>query len=391
MDESRENTFLRIFHSPPELLSSAPGRINLIGEHTDYNNGYVLPAAIHLRTYFLAAARPDNKVRIWAENFGEEETFDLEAIVPSENRRWANYVKGIFWVLKQEGHRLSGINAMIWGDVPLESGLSSSAALEVSVIKGLGALWDIHLPALKMAKLAQRAENDFVGVKCGLMDQFISVFGRKDTALFLDCETLDYAYYPLNLEKVGLSILVHDTKVRRKLASSEYNRRRQEATQALEVLKLKGVRSYKDATMEFLDNSRGEMDSVPYRRARHVITENERVRSAVEALQKDDFSGLGALLFHSHESLRDDYEVSCPELDLLYDVGKGYPGCLGARLVGAGFGGSGIALLEKRAGEEFRKRLLVEADKRGFPRPEFYKIAIGQGAAVSKVNKSGGS
>jgi galactokinase len=390
MDESRENTFLRIFHSPPELLSSAPGRINLIGEHTDYNNGYVLPAAIHLRTCFLAAARPDNKVRIWAEKFGEEETFDLEAIVPSENRRWANYVKGIFWVLKQEGHRLTGINAMIWGDVPLESGLSSSAALEVSVIKGLDALWDIHLPALKMAELAQRAENNFVGVKCGLMDQFISVFGRKDSALFLDCETLDYAYYPLNLEKAGLSILVHDTKVRRKLASSEYNRRRQEATHALEVLKLKGVRSYKDATIELLESSRGGMDAVPYRRARHVITENERVRRAVEALQKDDFSGLGALLFHSHESLRDDYEVSCPELDLLYDVSKGYPGCLGARLVGAGFGGSGIALLEKRAGEEFRKRLLVEADKRGFPRPEFYKIAIGQGAAVSKVNKSGG-
>lgn len=338
MDGSKENTFLRIFHSPPELLSSAPGRINLIGEHTDYNNGYVLPAAIHLRTCFLTAARSDNKVRIWAENFGEEETFDLEAIVPSENRRWANYVKGIFWVLKQEGHGLSGINAMIWGDVPLESGLSSSAALEVSVIKGLGALWDIHLPALQMAQLAQRAENDFVGVKCGLMDQFISVFGRKDSALFLDCETLDYAYYPLNLEKAGLSILVHDTKVHRKLASSEYNRRRQEATQALEVLKLKGARSYKDATTELLESSRGEMDPVPYRRAKHVITENERVRRAVEALQKDDFSGLGALLFHSHESLRDDYEVSCPELDLLYDVGKGYPGCLGTRLVGAASG-----------------------------------------------------
>jgi len=217
------------------------------------------------------------------------------------------------------------------------------------------------------------------------------VFGRKDSALFLDCETLDYAYYPLNLEKTGLSILVHDTKVRRKLASSEYNRRRQEATQALEVLKRKGVRSYKDATTALLESSRGEMDPVPYRRAKHVITENERVRRAVEALQKDDFSSLGALLFHSHESLRDDYEVSCPELDLLYDVGKGYSGCLGARLVGAGFGGSGIALLEKGAGEEFRKRLLVGAEKSGFPRPEFYEIAIGQGAAVSKVNKSGGS
>ena len=391
MDALKANAFLRIFQSPAEILSSAPGRINLIGEHTDYNKGYVLPAAIHLRTCFLAAARADNEVHIWADNFHEEEAFDQEAIVASEQRRWANYVKGIFWVLKQEGHRLGGINAMIWGEVPLESGLSSSAALEVSVIKGLCALWDIDLPPLRMAKLAQRAENDFVGVKCGLMDQFISVFGRKDSALFLDCETLDYAYYPLNLEKAGLGILVHDTKVRRKLATSEYNRRRQEASQALEVLKIKGVRSYKEATTSLLESSRGEMDAVPYKRARHVITENERVRRAVEALQKDDFSGLGALLFQSHESLRDDYEVSCPELDLFFDVSREFPGCLGARLVGAGFGGSGIALLEKRVGEEFRKRLLAEAEKKGFPRPEFHEIAIGQGAEVSKINKSGGS
>jgi len=385
MDQAKKTTFLEIFHSAPELLSSAPGRINIIGEHTDYNNGYVLPAAIHLRTSFLTAARPGSRVRIWAENFREEETFDLEAIDPSHGKRWANYVKGIFWVLQKEGHKLSGMDAMIWGEVPLESGLSSSAALEVCVIKGICALLAIDLPALQMAKLAQRAENEFVGVKCGLMDQFISVFGRKDSALFLDCETLDYSYHPLNLEKAGLSILVYDTKVPRKLAASEYNRRRQESTQALEVLKKKGIRSYKEVTKALLESCRGEMDPIPYRRARHVITENERVRRAVESLQKDDFPGLGELLFHSHESLRDDYEVSCPELDLLYDVGKGYPGCLGARLVGAGFGGSGIALLEKRTGEGFRKRLLAEAKKRGFPGPEFYEIAIGQGAAVSSV------
>lgn len=385
MNRSKADTFLRTFHSRPELLSSAPGRINLIGEHTDYNNGYVLPAAIHLRTHFLMAPRPDDKVRIWAENFQEEEAFDLKAIVPSESRRWANYVKGIFWVLKQEGLKLGGVNAMIWGEVPLESGLSSSASLEISVIKGLSTSWNIDLPPLEMAKLAQRAENDFVGVKCGLMDQFISVLGRKDSAVFLDCETLEYAYYPLSLEKAGLAILVHDTRVPRRLAASEYNKRRQESTQALEILKQKGIRSYKEATTSLLESSRSEIDPVPYKRAKHVITENERVCRAVEALQKDDFSGLGALLFHSHESLRDDYEVSCPELDLLYDVGKDFSGCLGARLVGAGFGGSGIALIEKRAEDAFRKRLLDEAEKRRFPRPEFYRVAIGQGAAASKL------
>jgi galactokinase len=390
MDRSKAEKFQRTFHSRPEFLSSAPGRINLIGEHTDYNNGYVLPAAIHLRTHFLMAPRPDDKVRIWAENFQEEEAFDLKAIVPSASRRWVNYVKGIFWVLKQDGHNIGGVNAMIWGEVPLESGLSSSAALEVSVIKGLIAGWNIDLKPLEIAKLAQRAENDFVGVKCGLMDQFISVLGRKDSAVFLDCETLEYDYQPLNLEKAGLAILVYDTRVPRKLAASEYNRRRQESAQALEIFKQKGVRSYKEATASLLESSKDDIAPVPYKRARHVITENERVRRAVEALQKDDFSCLGSLLFHSHESLRDDYEVSCPELDLLYEVGKGFSGCLGARLVGAGFGGSGIALIEKRAEDEFQKRLLAEAEKRRFPRPEFHRVEIGPGAASSKLDYAEG-
>jgi galactokinase len=387
MDAAKEDFFSRVFQSPPSLLASAPGRINLIGEHTDYNNGYVLPAAIHLRTSFLAASRPDRRVRVWADDFQEEETFDLDAIVPSAERRWANYVKGIFWVLRREGHELGGVNAMIWGEVPLESGLSSSAALEVSVLKGVGELFDIRLPAMTLAKLAQRAENDFVGVKCGLMDQFVSVFGKKDSAVFLDCETLDYAYYPLRLEKAGLIILVCDTKVRRNLASSEYNKRRQEAAQALEALKARGARSYKEATPALLESSREEMGAVPWRRARHVITENERVRKALAALQEDDFTSLGALLFQSHESLRDDYEVSCPELDLLYEVGKEYRACLGARLVGAGFGGSGIALLEKQAADGFRKRILHEAEKRGFPRPEFHEVTVGPGADVSPYRK----
>jgi galactokinase len=388
MDESRKRAFFEAFRSPAEILSSAPGRINLIGEHTDYNGGYVLPAAIHLRNWFLASSRPDNRVRVWADDFKEEETFSLEAISPSETKRWANYVKGIFWVLQQEGYPTRGTSAMIWGEVPLESGLSSSAALEVSVIKGLTSLWNIDLPPVLMAKLAQRAENDFVGVKCGLMDQFIAVFGRKDSALFLDCETLDHAQHPLNLEKAGLGIIVCDTKVRRRLASSEYNKRRQEAAGALEVLRTKGARSYKDATTAMLESAKGELGIVHFKRARHVITENARVKQAVEALERDDFDGLGKLLLQSHESLRDDYEVSCPELDLLYETGKGFPGCLGARLVGAGFGGSGIALLQKGAIEGFKKRALSEAGKRGFARPGFHEITVGRGAEAARIDRS---
>lgn len=387
MEKNKKKLFFQIYQSSPEILSSAPGRINLIGEHTDYNNGYVLPAAIHLRNYFLASQRKDNLVRVWAENFRQEETFSLDQLNPSEQNRWINYIKGIFWVLRQEGYKLGGVNAVVWGEVPLESGLSSSAALEVSVIKGLTSLFGIDLPPERMAKLAQKAENDFVGVKCGLMDQFIAVFGRKNSALFLDCETLDFELFPLNLHKKGLGILVYDTKVRRKLAASEYNRRREEASEALRILrKKKGVRSYKEATTSLLEEVKGAMSDVLYKRAKHVISENERVKQAVESLKADQFSELGRLLFASHESLREDYEVSCPELDLLYLVGKEFSGCLGARLVGAGFGGSGIALLKNSRVEDLKKKMLAEVEKREFLRPEFYVISVGEGASALRVD-----
>lgn len=388
MEKNKEKLFFEVHQSRPQILSSAPGRINLIGEHTDYNNGYVLPAAIHLRNYFLASRRQDNLVHVWAENFKQEETFALDEITPSEQNRWANYIKGIFWVLQKEGHELGGINALVWGEVPLESGLSSSAALEVSVIKGLTALYGIEISPERMAKLAQKAENDFVGVKCGLMDQFIAVFGRKNSALFLDCETLDFELFPLNLEKDGLGILVYDTKVRRKLAASEYNRRREEASEALQILrKEKGVRSYKEATTSLLEDAKRAMADVLYRRAKHIISEDERVKQAVESLKADQFSELGTLLFESHESLRDSYEVSCPELDLLYQVGKEFPGCLGARLVGAGFGGSGIALLKQSRVEDFEKKMLAEAEKNGFPRPEFHVVSVGEGASAKHLDE----
>jgi galactokinase len=380
MDETYRRVFSQLYGTEPELLASAPGRINLIGEHTDYNNGYVLPAAIQLRNYFLASRRRDRQVRVWAANFEEAEPFDLDSLKPSVEKRWANYVKGVFWALEQDGHRLPGVDSVIWGEVPLESGLSSSAALEVSVIRGLTLLAGIELPPEKLAKLAQKAENDFVGVKCGLMDQFIAVFGRKDTALFLDCETLAYEHFPLNLGKNNLGILVYDTRVRRKLATSEYNRRRQESTGALEVLKGLGVASYKKASLVLLEEKKSAMADVLYRRARHVISENARVQLAVKALKADDFFTLGALLFQSHESLRDDYEVSCPELDLLYETGRRFPGCLGARLVGAGFGGSGIALVEKSRLAGFEDRLKAEAKNKGFPAPECREISVGEGA-----------
>jgi galactokinase len=197
----------------------------------------------------------------------------------------------------------------------------------VSIIKGLAALFELEIPPVEQAKLAQKDENDFVGVKCGLMDQFIAVFGWKNSALFLDCETLDFSLIPLNLEKNGLSLLVYDTSVRRRLATSEYNARRQQAADALAILKKRGVNSYKEVTPAVLEESAPDMDNVLYRRAKHVVSENERVRKAVAALQENDYRKLGDLLNQSHLSLRDDYEVSCPELDLLFNTGREFQGC----------------------------------------------------------------
>lgn len=385
MEKNLIQNFKEIYQSPPEVISSAPGRINIIGEHTDYNQGYVLPAAIHFRNYFLASKSDEERVRIFTENFKEKEAFSIRKIKSSKDKSWINYIKGIFWILIEQGFTLQGINGYISSDIPLDAGLSSSAALEISVLNGLNSLFKLNLSREKLARLAQKAENDFVGVKCGIMDQYISLFGKKNSALFLDCETLQFELIPLELEKEGLSLLVYESGVRRELAFSAYNKRREESMRAFEFLKELGVKSYKKVNLRMFEKRKGEMDKTLCKRARHVISENERVKKAVEALKKDDFFFLGELLFHSHESLRDDYQVSCPELDLLYESGKKFSGCLGARLTGAGFGGSGIALIKKEKIEVFKKEILGRGRKMGFPRPSFYEVEIGDGAEIFKV------
>ena len=382
MEDVLVRSFREKFGSPPEVYSSAPGRINLIGEHTDYNLGYVLPSAIHLHVAFLASQRTDGIVRIWADNFKQEKNFSLKQDFEAKQGGWIDYVKGIFWVLSQKGASLRGIDAYVWGDIPLESGLSSSAAFEVSIVKALDTLFKLGLSPLEMAKLAQAAENDYVGVKCGLMDQFISVFGKKDKAVFLDCETLAYEYIPLRFEGEGLGILVYNTRVLRDLASSAYNNRCAEATGALEKLRESGVQTYKDVTLSLLDEKKYDLGETFYKRARHVVTENARVKKAVRALRGDDFHELGRLLFQSHESLRDDYQVSCPELDLLYECGRRSHSCLGARLTGAGFGGSGIALIRKKDLFSFKKLVSDEAQRRGFVTPAYYEVEIGEGTRI---------
>ncbi|NIO48874.1 MAG: galactokinase [Candidatus Aminicenantes bacterium] len=387
MEKSLGPVFEEIHNSPPDVASSAPGRINIIGEHTDYNQGYVLPAAINMRNYFFLSKRADEKVCIWTENLKKRELFSLKKIYFSKQNKWINYVKGIFWTLQEAGFELRGINGLIWGNIPLEAGLSSSAALEVSIILGLNTLFKLGLAPQRMAEIARKAENDFVGVECGIMDQFVSFFGKEKKAVFLDCETLEYELVPVHLEREDLQILVFESGVHRELASSEYNKRRNESFQALELLKKYGTKSYKQVTLGLLEERKNEMDEALYKRARHVVSENERVKQAVEAMRKDDFLLLGELIFRSHKSLRDDYEVSCPELDLLYESGREFPDCFGARLTGAGFGGSGIALVKQERLAAFRNKLLEEASKRKFPRPEFYEVEIGEGAKAYFLDK----
>ncbi len=382
MEDTLLQSFKKTYGSFPDVFASAPGRINIIGEHTDYNLGYVLPSAINLHVVFLASQRKDGIVRIWAESFKQEKSFEIGVDTESKQGDWIDFVKGVYWILSKKGIALQGIDAYVWGNIPLESGLSSSAAFEVSIIHALNALFGLGLAPLEIAKLAQAVENDYVGVKCGLMDQFISVFGKKDTAVFLDCETLEFEYIPMQPAKVGLVILVYDTGVRRDLASSEYNKRRAEARAALEKLKDSGIQTYKKVTLQMLDAKKPELGETYFKRARHVVTENKRVIRAVEALHRHDFNELGNLLFQSHESLRDDYQVSCPELDLLYSCGRQFPSCLGARLTGAGFGGSGIALIRRKDCLSFKQLLTDESRKMGFQSPSFYEVDIGEGARI---------
>lgn len=384
MDESRLiKKFEEVFHSTPELISSAPGRINIIGEHTDYNLGYVFPAAIHMRIYFLAGRRDDDLVRIWADDFGEERSFLSRNITTSWAHHWETYIKGIFWVLENNGFFPGGINGLVCGDIPIGSGLSSSAALEVSVINGLDMLFQFGIAPMQMAKLAQQAENDFVGMKCGLMDQFISVFGKENMAFFLDCLSLDFKQIPLRLHRKDLTFLVYDSCVKRELSRSEYNRRRSESSAAERYLKSSGIPGFRNATQDMIQGLKEQMDKLLYRRARHVLSENERVLLAIQALHNDDFLALGQLLFQSHKSLRDDYEVSCPELDLLYEFGMEFSGCLGSRLTGAGFGGSGIALVKTNRTDLFTREILDLAQKKGYRKPRVFPVRIDKGATTS--------
>jgi galactokinase len=360
-------------------LARAPGRVNLIGEHTDYNGGFVMPAAIDLFTHVAFSPRTDRKIAVYSENFGEVCVFDLDDPRPSRRGRWSDYVQGVSVMLERSGVRLKGADLYIDGTVPPGSGLSSSAAVEVAAGWALAENSGAALAPIDLARICHRAENEFVGMRCGIMDQFISCMGRAGSALMLDCRSLEYRYLPLPDDA---NLVVANTMVRHELASSEYNLRRLECEAGVAELakRLPGVDSLRDVTMDQLREHSGYLDSKVYRRCRHVITENERVLAAAAALESGELDEFGRLMNASHESLREDYEVSCEELDLMVELARNVEGVYGARMMGGGFGGSTINLVRSDRVEEFQAVVAGGYEARTGHAPVIYVLSAVDGA-----------
>ncbi len=349
--------FIRLHGANEKILMvRSPGRINLIGEHTDYNDGFVLPSAIDRAVYFAVAPAAGSESSITSLDFGESHRFDSRNPVKSD-KPWANYLIGIVEVLTKAGHRVNGFNCVYAGDIPIGSGLSSSAAVEAGLAFALNKTLDLGIERVELARLAQKSENEFVGVRCGIMDQFANLLSRQESVLLLDCRSLEYEYIPFARE--DLRFVLCDTGVKHSLAASEYNVRRSECEAGVAAIRNHGanVKSLREVTREELELCRDEMDSVVYKRCSYVLEENARVKGARNCLLQDDYSGLGTLMYASHEGLKSKYEVTCPELDLLVDATAQIDGVLGARMMGGGFGGCTLNLVQTGAVKEFKRAI----------------------------------
>ncbi len=330
-------------------LFRAPGRVNLIGEHTDYNDGFVFPVAIDRDIMMAARPRDDRTVNLFALDFGTSVSFDLDDIDHGKGESWGCYPKGVAEVLNQEGFRLTGFDGVFDGTVPLGAGLSSSAALEVATATVFTALSEAVLPGPRMAKICQRAENEYAGVLCGIMDQFISCVAEPDTALFLDCRSLSFENVPF--EAPAHALVIANTNKPRGLVDSEYNKRRQECEEGVRFFsgKVNGVTALRDVTAEQFSEHRASLPEAVADRCKHVIDENDRVLDSVQALKAGNLCQLGQLMNASHDSLRDLFEVSCRELDVMVEIARSTPGVVGSRMTGGGFGGCTITLVEAGA------------------------------------------
>jgi|ERR1700733_3383532 len=367
-------------HKTPARIFRAPGRTNIIGEHTDYNDGFVLPAAIDRATQLAIAPRHDHVLNIHSEHFNEAIQFNLDEINAAPRKHWSDYVRGVAILLQNSGILVRGADILIRSDVPLGAGLSSSASLEVATAFALLAQANRELPKLEIAQLCQRAENEFVGAHVGIMDQFVSCFGQSNHVIFLDCRSLAHQAVPL---PTNIRLIMCNTMVKHEIASGAYNERRKNCEEAVAILKkvIPNIRALRDVTSDQLQKHAQLLSEILYRRARHVVTENARVLAARKALINNDLESLGALMQKSHASLRDDYEVSCNELDVMVDLANNFPGCIGSRMTGGGFGGCTINLVLTTQVEQFAIQIREGYQGATGIAPEIYSCAASDGAA----------
>ena len=349
----------------------APGRVNLIGEHTDYNDGFVLPAAIEFYCWVAAAPRTDRRLVIHSENFNETIEANLDSIAAGSKGHWGNYPLGVAQALQEARKRLRGANVLICGEVPLGAGLSSSAAIEVAIGFALLDQSGLAIDRMQLARLCQKGENEFVGARVGIMDQFISCHGRAGHALLLDCRSLEYKLAKL---PPGIQLVICNTMVKHEVSSSEYNVRRAECEEGVRKLQqvLPGIRALRDVTIAQLEEHRGLLPPKIFSRCHHVVTENDRVQGAARAFESGDIPALGPLLRESHRSLREEYEVSCRELDAMVEIASAQRGVIGARMTGGGFGGCTINLVESAVVEALKRSIAAEYYLRTGLTPEIY-------------------
>jgi len=380
--------FRASFGASPEIVMVAPGRVNLIGEHTDYNEGFVLPIAVDRYLCVAARGRSDRTVKIVAADFNDSDEFGLDNVQRDEQANWRNYPRGVAWVIQQNGIELKGIDAVVASDIPIGAGLSSSAAIEVGFALTFLHFVQVDVPRPTLAQWCQLAEHKFAGVQCGIMDQMIVLLGKENHALLLDCRDLSHQLVPL---PSGIVFVVADTGVPRSLAASEYNIRRRQCEEAVRWLSEtlgRPIRSLRDVTIEELGQVFNEMPEPIRRRARHVVTENNRVLDFQQAMREGALKRAGYLLLASHASLRDDYEVSCRELDAMVNALMSVDGVYGARLTGAGFGGACLAMVREEALpkvlEEVPKRYAEELGQNA-PEPNLFAVRVSGGAWIESL------
>ncbi|MFM6940864.1 MAG: galactokinase [Candidatus Planktophila sp.] len=375
---SLENSFLELFGHRAEVLAEAPGRVNLIGEHIDYSEGFVLPFAIADRTYAAISRNNDNLVRIASQQRKNRIfTIDINDVKPGSAGDWERYVLGVIWTMGIS----SGVDILVDGTVPSGAGLSSSAALECSVAVGLNTLFNLGKSLEDMARATQKAENDYVGVPCGIMDQSVSLMGREGSALLLDCRDLTTESVPFDVASAGLELLIIDTQAHHALVDGGYAERRASCESVAAKF---GIPSMRHLTMDVLNSRKLEITKTEYIRARHAVTEIQRVKDAVAALRANNFTTLGRLINESHNSLRDDYTVSCVELDEAVDAAR-TAGALGARMVGGGFGGSAIALIKADQIESTKDAIKKAYADKGFKAPRFFTSLPSAGASAQTL------